>query len=121
MSVTPTVPTGTPAVAIPDYAFPFTFDASTGLVGVVEKGSYEDQVASVLATVVCSIGQCPELPTFGVPDPTFGQAPPDANALLAAIQKWVPGANEEAVVSALDTSGAAWQIALNTPATGTGQ
>lgn len=117
----PTISIGTPAVSIPDYAFPFTFDPATGFVGVVEQGSYEDIVAQVQTVMACPLGACQELPTFGFPDPTFQPAPPSAQAIMTAIQRWVPGASEEAVVTALDSTQANWNIALTTSASGTGQ
>ena len=118
---TPTIPVGTPTVSIPDYAFPFTFNPTTGFVGVVEQGSYQDIVAQVQTVMACPLGACPELPTFGFPDPTFQQAPPNARAIISAIQQWVPGATEEAIVAAADSTQANWNIALTTSVSGTGQ
>lgn len=115
----PLLPSGTPAVGTPRVAWPFTMTPTGPL--VVEQGSYEDTLTQVQFVAACPVGSCPELPTFGVPDLTFSQAPPSAVALLAAIRQWVPGADETAVVQALDSTGGSWGVSLTTTVTGTGQ
>jgi hypothetical protein len=100
--------------------YPFRFTAASGA-ATVDQGSFDDVLSCVRAIVACPVGACPELPTFGIPDPTFLSAPPSGGALIAAIQQWEPRAEESAVVSALDNSGGAWAISLSTQVTGTGQ
>lgn len=107
-----------PAIGIPCFDTPFSFSAAGAR--VVEQNSYEEILACVQNVVLCSVGACPELPTFGRPDPTFQQGPPNAAALVAAVQKWEPRATESAVVQALDSSGADWAVVLTTQITGTG-
>lgn len=106
-------------VAVPCFAWPFTFTAAGP--GVVEQGSYAEVLACVQTVVNCPVGACPELPTFGIPDPTFQAAPPNAAALIAAIAKWESRADETAVVRALDSSQANWAVQLSTAVSGTGQ
>ena len=106
--------------AQPHFAYPFQFSAAAGAT-VVDQDSYEDVVSCIGAIVACPVGSCPELPTFGIPDPTFMLAPPDPTPLLIAVQQWEPRADESAVVTALDNSGAGWQVALNATVSGTGQ
>lgn len=108
------------SAGLPHFAYPFHFNATAGAT-VVDQGSYEDLVTQVGVVVACPVGSCPELPTFGIPDPTFASAPPDPGSIVAAVQQWVPDADEAAVVTAVDSSGADWQIALNTSVSGTGQ
>lgn len=105
--------------AVPRVAWPFQI-TDNGAV-VVEQGSYEDVLTQVRFLAACEVGQCPELPTFGIPDLAFQTAPPNAGQLLDAIQQWVPDADETATVQALDDSGGSWTIGLDTQATGTGQ
>jgi hypothetical protein len=106
----PLVTTSTPAVSVPHFQFPFVINGNSA--AVVEQDSYEEILSTVQVIVACEIGTCPELPTFGRPDLTFSQAPIDTSALLAAVQQWEPRATYEAVVSALDTVGASWGVAL---------
>jgi hypothetical protein len=115
----PTVPTGTPAVTIPHFQYPFTIQGNSAV--VVEQQSYEEILSCVLAILACPVGTCPELPTFGYHDPTFQTGPPSANQLLADIQQWEPRADVTAVSAALDQIGAGWGIGLTATVPGTGQ
>lgn len=107
-------------VAVPRVAWPLQINATTGA-NVVEQGSFEDTLTQVRFLAACEIGQCPELPTFGIPDLTFQVAPPRTDQLVGAIQQWVPSAEETAVARALDDTGSSWAIQLDTTVTGTGQ
>jgi len=97
-------------VTIPHLAYPFQMTAGGPV--VVEQGSADEIRSNILAVCVCGLGDCPELPTFGIPDPTFSSAPPDPTAIIAAITQWEPRANTTAIVSAVDSTGASSQIAL---------
>ena len=114
-------PLATPQVLIPHWKFPFTFTASGG-VGVVEQDTI-DEVASNVATILaCETGACPELPTFGRPDLTFGTAPLSPQALVAALQRQEPRASIAAVSQALgDPNAGSWQINLTTQYAGGGR
>lgn len=115
----PIVPIGTPTPTIPTFAYPFQMTDSGAV--VVEQGSEDEIFDNVQAIAVCPIGACPDLPTFGIPDPTFQPGPPNTNAIIAAIMQWEPRANESAMTYALDNSGGNWGITLTTRALGTGQ
>lgn len=115
----PLTPTGTPAVAIPHFQFPFTV-TPTGA-QVVEQDSLDEIFSNVQTVVACPIGACPDLPTFGIPDPTFQPGPPNTNAIVSAIIQWEPRATESAMTYALDNSGGNWGVTLTTHALGTGQ
>lgn len=116
---TPLISSATPAVSVPRVAWPMVI-TNDGAV-VVEQDSFEDTLTQVQVVAACQIGQCPELPTFGIPDLTFLPGPPDTTSLVTAIQQWAPSAEESTVVQALDNSGGVWGVALNTTITGTGQ
>ena len=118
-TTTPTVLDYTPAVNIPRVQWPFVM-TSQGAV-VVEQGSFADTLTQVQFTAACQIGECPELPTFGIPDLTFLPGPPSTAGLTAAIRQWVPDADETAVAQMLDTLGSKWGVSLSTSASGTGQ
>lgn len=102
------------------FQYPFQFSAAGGAL-TVEQGSFQEVLSCVRAVIACPVGACPELPTFGIPDPTFQTAPPGSGALVSAVQQWEPRAEETAVVSALDSSGGNWSISLTTQVVGTGQ
>lgn len=111
----------TPQVSIPHWQFPFTFNTATG-VGVVEQDTIDEVSSNVGAILACQQGQCPELPTFGYVDPTFGSAPLDTRQLVAAIQRQEPRASETAVSQALgDPNLGGWQINLTTRYAGSGR
>ena len=106
----PIVSQATPAVTTPHYSWPFTITNSGAQ--VVEQDSTGEIVACVNAIAACQIGQCPELPTFGIPDLTFLTAPMDTSSLLQAVQTWEPRAQPSTVVSAMDQIGAGWNVQL---------
>ena len=70
-------------VSVPCYAWPFTFTDDGP--GVVEQGSFAEVLACVQTVVNCSVGACPELPTFGIPDPTFTERTASADVIEAAL------------------------------------
>ncbi len=105
-------------IAMPHLAFPFTL-TKVGAV-TVEQDSLEDVFSCVQAIVACPRGACPELPSFGVPDLTFGQAPLDPRPLVDVVLAQEPRAEEEAVVTMLSNgTDGSWQVALTTTAPGT--
>lgn len=107
-------------VSIPHWAFPFAFNAQQG-VSAVEQGSLQEIQSNVVMIISCPVNTCPEIPSFGIPDPTFQGAPPSPDAIVAAVQQIEPRALESVVVSALDTSQADWQMSFTTGVAGTGQ
>lgn len=114
----PATATTDPLVTIPHFAYPFQF-TEDGM-AVVEQDSLEEVFACVQMVAACPIGACPELPTFGIPDIAFSQAPVDAQSLADAIQQWEPRAAESAVSQLVDDSGLT-QIVLTTQYAGSGQ
>lgn len=116
----PTQPTSTPDIAVPHFRFPFSFTAENGA-AIVEQDSVEEILTCVQMIAACSLGACPELPTFGIPDPTFQAAPPNSDPITDAIELWEPRAIEDAFVQAVDATNANWAMTLTTSVTGTGQ
>lgn len=106
-------------INIPCFAWPFRITDQGP--AVVEHDSDEEVMGCVQAVVACPIGACPELPTFGIPDPTFQPAPPNATGVITAVQQWEPRATETAVVSAIDQTGGSWSIQLDSSIADTGQ
>ena len=119
----PVVPFGQPSVTIPHFNVPFSFvsnlltDAVIDGAQVVEQDTLEEVLACVNTVAECTIGECPSLPFFGVPDLTFAQGPIDTRGIVNAIQRWEPRANEDAIVQLL-TDGATWGVTLTTSSTG---
>lgn len=107
----PPASTSTPAIAVPHFQFPFTFDPVKGA-AVVEQDSYGEILSCVQAVCACQIGSCPELPTFGIPDPTFQPGPPDMSGVVSAVQLWEPRATVDAVDTAINGTNADWAVAL---------
>jgi hypothetical protein len=98
-------------VSIPHWAFPVTLSLDFGVL-TTEQGSTNEIQSNVLAIVSCPVNTCPELPTFGIPDPTFQTASPSPSGLVAAVQQLEPRASLDTVVQAIDTTQANWQIAV---------
>lgn len=115
----PLTPVAAPPVTTPHFSFPFTLDPDGAR--VAEQDSFEEIISCVQAIATCPLGACPDLPRFGIPDPTFLPGPPDATSLVDVIELWERRADETAVVQALDQLGSSWSIALTTQVTGTGQ
>ncbi len=123
---TPTPPSGGAAltqslVTIPHFNAPFflTTSGSESGVSVVEQETPEEILANVNVVVECVVGQCPQLPSFGRPEPTFSQEPVDPSGLVAAIQQWEPRATESAVSQLL--ADGTWGITLTTQAPPSGE
>jgi hypothetical protein len=94
---------------IPQFAAPFsmspTIDLETGLsVGAaeVEQGSEADIEAQVYNVLVCPQGFRLDEPEFGAPPVQFSNAPLPIADVLAAVQRWVPGATVSIVESVLE-------------------
>lgn len=113
-----TIPVGQPLVTIPHFDVPVTFQNSG--MGVVEQDSLEEVLANVVTIVLCPVGACPQLPTFGRSDVNFAQEPVLTDDLVADIQQWEPRASED-VVSQLLPDGLTWGITLTTSSTGARQ
>lgn len=82
------VNTGAP-VSIPHLRIPFTI-GSTGSAQTVQQDSATEIVQSVANLVGTRPGTRYMVPTYGMPDPTFGGVKPGALAL--AVKKWEPRA-----------------------------
>lgn len=103
-----------PFVTIPHFQVPFSFFAVGEASGaaVVEQDTLDEILANVNTIVECVIGQCPQLPFFGRPQPTFAQEPVNTSGLVAAIQLQEPRASEDAISQLLPDG--SWGIALTT-------
>lgn len=122
-------PPGVPAVSVPHWQYPIRFfvagpGASLG-VAAAEQDSLEEVFSDVQFVAACQQGACPELPTFGIPDPTFSQIPLDPSGIVAAIELWEPRATLDAVSQALggplgDPDSGNWQVGLTTNVAGSG-
>jgi len=77
-------------VTAPHFSYPFRF-ASPG-VAVNEQDSADEIADCVLAILLCPLGYRVELPTFGIPDPTFSTPEVDVDSLQAAVDVWEPRA-----------------------------
>jgi hypothetical protein len=106
-------------VSIPHFAYPLVINSAFG-VQTVEQGSVQEIQSNVLMIVSCPVNTCPELPDFGIPDPTFQQAPPSAAGIIAAVQQIEPRAETSIVVSALANPGG-WQMSVTAAVGGSGQ
>lgn len=103
--------------SVPHFAFPFQFNADAGA-AVLEQDSYGEILACVAAITFCQIGSCPELPTFGIPDPTFSD-PIDGQAVAAALAYWEPRADENVTSQAIDMAAGEWQMNVGATVAGT--
>jgi hypothetical protein len=89
----PTVPSATAAVSIPHFGYPFIIQGNAAV--VVEQGSFGEVISCVQTVLASQPNEIPELPDFGIPDPTFQQVTPsgiDASGIVAAINFWEPRA-----------------------------
>lgn len=104
-----------PGVTIPHFNVPFsliTMGINSGA-EVVEQDTLDEIFANVKAVADCVIGQCAQIPSFGIPSTTFLMEPIDPTELVLAIQDLEPRATESAV-SQLLADGASWGITLTT-------
>lgn len=76
---------------VPHFALPFRF--STPNVGTVEQDSVDEIAGCVLAVMLYPLGYRVELPSFGIPDPTFSTPDVDVDALRDVIELWEPRAS----------------------------
>lgn len=77
-------------VDIPHLALPVRFVGGAAV--TVEQDS-TDEIAQCVETILrYRPGQRPELPDFGVADPTFQMAPIDLDRARAAVLEWEPRA-----------------------------
>jgi hypothetical protein len=109
-----------PPISIPHFQYPFSMNGGAGA-ATVEQGSTADILSQVQMVLACPAGGCPELPSFGRPDLTFGPNPPPAARLLAAIQAWVPGATTEIITTAVNQADAVAAVTVSAYATATGE
>lgn len=115
----PISPPGQPSVTIPHFQVPFNIVTTGNEVGavVVDQDTLEEVTACVTAICDCPIGACPQLPSFGIPQPTFGEAPLDPSGIVTAVTDLEPRADESAI-STLTPDGISWQVVLNTSYSG---
>jgi hypothetical protein len=74
----------------PHFAWPFRFVG--GVAAVDDQGTLAEVEACVTRVVTCFIGDCPDVPDLGIPNPLFAQAPIDPTAITAACNLWEPRA-----------------------------
>lgn len=92
-------------VETPHFAHPFSFGTLPNgrkVALVDDQHSEEEIVACVNRIALTRRGTRDELPTFGISDPAFEQAPVDADTLVNEIREWEPRANLDPTVK-LDT------------------
>ena len=77
---------------LPHFALPFHF--ASGGAAVVEQDTADEILTCVLAVMLCPRGFRVELPTFGVPDPTFTERTASADVIEAALAEWEPRSQE---------------------------
>lgn len=80
-------------VSIPHFSLPLRL--SGGRFAVNDQDSNDEVAECVEAIVRCSRGFRVELPTFGVPDPTFAQQDISPAALEQAVLEWEPRADTD--------------------------
>lgn len=87
------------AVQIPHLSYPFQFGAN-GHANVLEQ-DFLPEVANCCQVILkCPVGMRIELPEFGSIDQAFTTAA-DADAIVAALQRWEPRADAEVVRAVL--------------------
>lgn len=75
---------------VPHFALPFRL---AGPQAIVDEQDSVDEIAScVMAILLCPLGYRVELPTFGLPDPTFSTPELDQKRIRTAIELWEPRA-----------------------------
>jgi phage baseplate assembly protein W len=77
-------------VTVPQFAFPFHFEAD-GRAAVVEQNSDQEVIDCVEVLLRTPVGSRDDLPEYGIDDPTF-ETEPDVAAILDAIDDWEPRA-----------------------------
>lgn len=93
-------------MAIPHLAIPFRLNAE-GTARTVAQDSVDDITQCVEVLCATPTGSRLELPSYGIPDHTFGQGAPPVQPIVAAVNRWEPRA-QVAV-----TSGPGPQAAVN--------
>jgi len=76
---------------VPHFDLPFRF--ATPRAAVVEQDSIDEIANAALAILLCPRGFRPELPEFGIDDPTFSTPGVDADAITGALETWEPRAS----------------------------
>lgn len=83
---------------LPHFDLPLRFVGGSAVVN--EQDSAQDIASCALAVLSCPAGFRVERPEFGVPDPTFTQGAPTADAFARALQRWEPRADAAVTVTA---------------------
>ena len=108
------------APGIPHVAYPVQITASGS--ATTTQGSLDEITSCIRMFLACPLGACPELPSFGYPDVTFQNAPPDLSRIIAAVQQAEPRATQAQIVQAVtDITGGTWQAQATIGVTGTAQ
>ena len=79
---------------IPHLALPLRF--VNGAAVVTEQDTTDEIMACVLAVLLCPLGYRVELPTFGIPDPTFSEGVVSSDVIEAVLGEWEPRSHEVA-------------------------
>lgn len=68
------------------------FEVNDGQVAVVEQDSIDDVTGCVFSVLATERGTRPELPEFGLADPTFRLGGVDLDELRDVVEEWEPRA-----------------------------
>jgi phage baseplate assembly protein W len=71
---------------VPHFSLPFRF--ATPYVAVSEQDSIDEIADCVLAILSYPLGYRVELPSFGLPDPTFSSPVVDIDEIRTVVERW---------------------------------
>jgi len=74
----------------PHFSLPFRFTGPPA--AVTEQDSIDEITDCTLCVLLYPMGYRVELPSFGIPDPTFQTQPIDTDELRTVIEEWEPRA-----------------------------
>lgn len=74
------------SVDVPHFSLPFRFASPQAAVN--EQDSLDEIADCVYAILICPTGYRVELPTFGLPDPTFAMPAPDLDEMREVVETW---------------------------------
>ena len=106
-------------MVLPHLASPFR--VVNGAVAVLEQDSIDEIAQCVEVLVSTLVGQRIEVPTYGIPNPVFGQEDGRTSpAIAAAIKKWESRASAAVTDAANDVDELVRNIKINLGATDVG-
>jgi phage baseplate assembly protein W len=103
---------------VPHFTIPLRFERGAAL--VCEQDDGDEIVSCAVSILVCPLGFRVELPTYGVPDPTFTMPHSDVDVITDAVIRWEPRADLLVTQhpDALDVLVDRVRVAIGTPAGG---